>query len=139
MVRRRSRSFLVPAVGSLLVGVGLKQLSRDELYAREAFLMVATTWFAVALVASLPFVIVGSEVFASPLHALFESMAGVTTTGATVILDFDVNPRGLLFGRQLIKWLGGLGILVLAVGILSQLSVGGTRLMETETQTEDVT
>jgi trk system potassium uptake protein TrkH len=131
--------FLAPAAGSLLVGAGLERLPRDELYPREVFLMVAATWLGVALVGAFPFVLAGTGVFASPLDALFESMSGITTTGATVIRDFDSHSRGLLFWRQLLQWLGGLGILVLAVGLLSQLSVGGARLMETETQTEDVT
>lgn len=131
--------FLIPAAGSLLVGFALERLPHGELYPREAFLMVAATWLAVALVGSVPFLLVGTGVFASPLHALFESMSGITTTGATVIGDFSAHPQGLLFWRQLLQWLGGLGILVLAVGLLSQLSVGGARLMETETQTEDLT
>ncbi|MFC7234177.1 TrkH family potassium uptake protein [Halosegnis marinus] len=131
--------FLAPAAGTLVVGVALERLPRDDLYPREAFLMVSATWLAVALVGTVPFLLVGTGVFASPLDALFESMSGITTTGATVIGDFDAHPQGLLFWRQLLQWLGGLGILVLAVGLLSQLSVGGARLMETETRTEDVT
>jgi trk system potassium uptake protein TrkH len=131
--------FLVPAAVSLLAGLALERLPRGDLYPREAFLMVASTWMAVALVGAVPFLLVGSGVFASPINALFESMSGITTTGATVIVDFSVHPRGLLFWRQLLQWLGGLGILVLAVGLLSQLSVGGARLMETETRTQDVT
>ncbi|MDZ7745377.1 MAG: TrkH family potassium uptake protein [Halobacteriales archaeon] len=131
--------FLIPAAGSLLVGFALERLPKQNLYPREAFLMVAATWLAVALVGSVPFLLVGTGGFSSPLHALFESMSGITTTGATVIQDFSVHPQGLLFWRQLLQWLGGLGILVLAVGLLSQLSVGGARLMETETQTEDLT
>lgn len=117
--------FLAPAVGSLLVGLALERLPRDNLYPREAFLMVASAWLAVALVGSVPFLLVGTGVFTSPVNALFESMSGITTTGATVVVDFDAHPRGLLFWRQLLQWLGGLGILVLAVGLLSQLSVGG--------------
>jgi trk system potassium uptake protein TrkH len=131
--------FLAPAAGSLFIGLGLERLPRDDLYPREAFLMVAFTWLSVAVVGAVPFVLVGTGVFGSPLDALFESMSGITTTGATVVGDFDAHPQGLLFWRQLIQWLGGLGILVLAVGLLSQLSVGGARLMETETQTEDLT
>lgn len=131
--------FLIPAAGSLFVGFALERLPQQELYPREAFLMVAATWLAVALVGSVPFLLAGTGVFSSPLNALFESMSGITTTGATVIDDFSVHSQGLLFWRQLLQWLGGLGILVLAVGLLSQLSVGGARLMETETQTEDLT
>jgi len=132
--------FLVPATLSLAVGVGLERLEpAPELGAREAFLMVSSTWLGVALVGTLPFVLAGTGVFADPLNALFESMSGITTTGATVIVDFDAHGRGIMFWRQMLQWLGGLGILVLAVGLLSQLSVGGAQLMETETRTQDIT
>jgi trk system potassium uptake protein TrkH len=97
------------------------------------------TWLVVAFVGAVPFYLVGTGVFGSTVNAVFESMSGITTTGATVVVSFEAHPRGLLFWRQLIQWLGGLGILVLAVGLLSQLDVGGAQLMETETQTQDVT
>jgi len=139
LYRESAVPFLLPALGSLLVGLGLERLPRAELGIREAFLMVSLTWLVVALVGAVPFLLVGSGVFVSPVDAVFESMSGITTTGATVIESFDAHPRGLLFWRQLIQWLGGLGILVLAVGLLSQLEVGGAQLMETETRTQDVT
>lgn len=72
------------------------------------------------------------------MNALFEAMSGVTTTGATVIEDFDAHTRSVLMWRQLVQWLGGLGILVVATAVLSELSVGGAQLMETETQTRNV-
>jgi trk system potassium uptake protein TrkH len=139
LYRESTAPFLLPAVGSLALGVGLERFPRRDIGIREAFLMVSLTWLAVALVGAVPFLLVGSGVFASPVDAVFESMSGITTTGATVVESFEVHPRGLLFWRQLIQWLGGLGILVLAVGLLSQLEVGGAQLMETETQTQDVT
>ena len=131
--------FLLTAAASGLVGAGLARLGRDELGLREAFLVVALTWLAVALVGMVPFVLVGSGVFSSPVNALFESMSGVTTTGATVVVSFDAHGRALLLWRALLQWIGGLSILVLAVALLSQLSVGGAQLMETESQTRDVT
>jgi trk system potassium uptake protein TrkH len=132
--------FLVTMLVVLLVGTGLRSLSAEpELLAREAFLMVALTWLAVAIVASIPFLVAGSGVFSSPVNAVFESMSGITTTGATILVDFDVHSRALLLWRQLIQWLGGLGILVLATAVLSELSVGGAQLMETESQLESVT
>ncbi|MFC6835172.1 TrkH family potassium uptake protein [Halomarina ordinaria] len=124
---------------SLLVGVTLERLERDGLGPRETFLMVALTWLSIALLGALPFFLAGTGVFADPVNALFEGMSGITTTGATVINDFEAHPRGVLFWRQLLQWLGGLGILILAVALLSQLSVGGARLMETESQTTDLT
>jgi trk system potassium uptake protein TrkH len=72
------------------------------------------------------------------VNALFEATSGITTTGATVMVDFDAHTRSVLIWRQLIQWLGGLGILVVATAILSELSVGGAQLMETETQTRNV-
>jgi trk system potassium uptake protein TrkH len=132
--------FLVTALLTLAIGTGLGRFEREpELYAREAFLMVALTWLTVAVVAAVPFVIEGSGVFSSPVNSLFESMSGITTTGATTVTDFAAHSRPLLLWRQLIQWLGGLGILVLATAVLSELSVGGAQLMETESQLQSVT
>jgi trk system potassium uptake protein TrkH len=125
--------------GTALLGAGLERLTdRTDLRAREAFLMVALTWLSVAAVGAVPFVIAGNGTLASPVNALFEAMSGITTTGATVVLRFDAHSRAVLLWRALIQWLGGLGILVLATAVLSQLGVGGAQLMETESQTRDV-
>jgi trk system potassium uptake protein TrkH len=130
--------FVVPMLGSVVVGLGLEQLTeRDDLRAREAFLMVSLTWLSVALVGSVPFVLAGNGTLAQPTNALFESMSGITTTGATVVVDFTAHSRAVFIWRALLQWLGGIGILVLATAVLSQLSVGGAQLMETETQTGD--
>ncbi|QLC35172.1 TrkH family potassium uptake protein (plasmid) [Halarchaeum sp. CBA1220] len=132
--------FVVPMAVSTAVGAALERLTANrDLQAREAFLMVSLTWLSVALVGSLPFLVAGDGLLARPVNALFESMSGVTTTGATVIADFSAYSRALLLWRSTLQWLGGLGILVLATAVLSQLSVGGAQLMETETQTQDVT
>ncbi|GAA0467703.1 TrkH family potassium uptake protein [Halococcus dombrowskii] len=131
--------FVVPTLLSLAVGTGLQRFERSAPGPREAFLLVALAWLAVALVGTVPFVLTGAGVFASPVNALFESMSGITTTGATVITDFGLHSRSILLWRSVLQWLGGLGILVLAVGLLSELSVSGAQLMETETQTQDVT
>ncbi|MFC7097873.1 TrkH family potassium uptake protein [Halobaculum marinum] len=131
--------FVVPMVGSALVGAGLERLTDDrELRAREAFLLVSLTWLSFALVGAVPFVLAGNGTLATPVNALFEAMSGVTTTGATVVVDFAAHSRAVFMWRALIQWLGGLGILVLAIALLSQLSVGGAQLMETESQTRDV-
>ena len=131
--------FLVPMAGTVVLGLGLERLTeRSDLRAREAFLMVSATWLSIALVGAVPFVLAGNGTIARPVNALFESMSGVTTTGATVVVDFDAHSRAILLWRAVLQWLGGLGILVLATAVLSQLSVGGAQLMETETQTRDV-
>lgn len=132
--------FAVTTVVTLVVGSALRRLADErQLYTREAFLMVAATWAAIAVVGAIPFVLSGNGVLANPVNALFESMSGITTTGATVLLDFDAHSRAVLLWRQLLQWLGGLGILILATAVLSRLSVGGAQLMETESQVEDVT
>ncbi|WP_435186222.1 TrkH family potassium uptake protein [Halobellus sp. EA9] len=142
---------VVPFVGTILVtvavGVGLERLDPDpDLRAREGFLMVAATWLAVAVVGALPYLIEahGIPMVVEPVHpestlrnpanALFETMSGFTTTGATVLGDisFESHTRAIMLWRQLTQWLGGMGIVVLAVAILPELSVGGAQLMDAE-------
>ncbi|WP_276253376.1 TrkH family potassium uptake protein [Halomontanus rarus] len=143
--------FLVAIAVTVVVGAAFERLSETrELGQREAFLMVALTWFGVAVVGAIPFLLVGlaagdSSSFSGPIdgpvNALFESTSGLTTTGATIMSgwDFDNQSRGILLWRQLLQWLGGLGILIVAIGLLSNLMVGGAQLMETESQTQNVT
>ncbi|RQG92958.1 TrkH family potassium uptake protein [Natrarchaeobius halalkaliphilus] len=142
--------FLIAMAVTIVSGLALERLSDDpDLGQRESLLMVALTWFAVAIVGAIPFVLVGlgadgnssfSGVVNGPVNAFFESMSGLTTTGATVMnaWDFENQSRATLLWRQLIQWLGGLGILIVAIGLLSHLMVGGAQLMETETQTRNV-
>ena len=132
--------FLAAIAVTLALGGAMHFVSRDSgaLGAREAFLAVSLIWLLVAAVGAVPFVIAGVGNIAHPINAMFESMSGLTTTGATVILDFSVHDRSILMWRQLIQWLGGLGVLILVTAILSELGVGGAQLMETETQTQNV-
>jgi trk system potassium uptake protein TrkH len=131
--------FVVTAAACLPGGFGLEAMGTEgDLGPREGLLMVAASWFLVPLLGAVPFVLAGTGPTASPVNALFESMSGVSTTGATVFLDFDVHPRSLLMWRQMLQWIGGLGILVIATAILSELGVGGAQLMETESQTRSV-
>jgi trk system potassium uptake protein TrkH len=134
--------FLATLGLTLGIGVGLQRLAPDpDLGSREAFLMVALTWLAVAVVGSVPYLLAGmstQSTLAHPLNALFESMSGFTTTGATVMGEIGLAAEGgrhshaLLLWRQLTQWLGGMGIVVLAVAILPELTVGGAQLMEAE-------
>ncbi|MDQ2051859.1 TrkH family potassium uptake protein [Natronolimnohabitans sp. A-GB9] len=142
--------FLAAIVVTAVVGVALERLTDDrELGQREAFLMVALTWLGVGVIGGIPFYIVGfgapaASAFSGPIgglvNAQFESMSGLTTTGATVMSgwDFENQSRAILLWRQLIQWLGGLGILIVAIGLLSNLMVGGAQLMETESQSRNV-
>lgn len=125
---------------TVLIGGAFRELPGDpgDLGPREAFLAVALIWLLVAVVGAVPFLVSGRGQLAHPVNAMFESMSGLTTTGATILVDFGVHSRSVLMWRQVIQWLGGLGILILATAILSELGVGGAQLMETETQTQNV-
>ncbi len=131
--------FLVTIGLTVVLGTGLEALADEpEIRQREAFLMVALTWLGVALIGAVPFLVAGDGVLARPVNAVFESTSGVTTTGATVIADFSVHSRAIMLWRAVLQWLGGLGILIVAIGLFSHLLVGGAQLMETETQTRNV-
>ncbi|MFC4551575.1 TrkH family potassium uptake protein [Halorussus sp. GCM10023401] len=128
-------TFIASMVIAVAIGWGLEQLDDDpDLGAREGFLMVALTWLAVSLVGAVPYVIAGEGTVAQPVNAIFESMSGFTTTGATVMgsIGFERHSRALMMWRQQTQWLGGMGIVVLAVAILPELSVGGAQLMDAE-------
>ncbi|WP_435197071.1 TrkH family potassium uptake protein [Natronomonas sp. EA1] len=130
--------FAATIVIYVLIGLGLERLDPDpDLGAREGFLMVALTWLAVAVVGTLPYLLAGMNgpsTLANPVNALFESMSGFTTTGATVMgeISTERHSHAILIWRQLTQWLGGMGIVVLAVAILPELSVGGAQLMDAE-------
>ena len=105
---------------------------RRELRIRHGFLIVVSAWLAWVLVGALPFVLL-NEPRLSYVDAVFESMSGLTTTGATIVTNIDALPRAVLYYRQQLQWLGGMGIIVLAVAILPMLRVGGMQLYRAET------
>jgi len=127
--------FLVSFVILLIVGMAIFLPVRnvhDELRVRDGFLIVAACWLALALAGALPFLLL-QQPDISYIDAVFESMSGLTTTGATILTNIDSLPRGLLYYRQQLQWLGGLGIVVLAVAILPMLRIGGMQLYRAET------
>lgn len=97
---------------------------------REGFLLTALTWVGVCTFSALPFAL--SDLGLSYTDAFFEAMSGLTTTGSTVIVGLDTLSRGLLLWRALLNWIGGIGIIVLAVMMLPYLRVGGMQLFRTE-------
>jgi trk system potassium uptake protein TrkH len=129
----------VPFLATIAVmsggGVLLEQVdSGGELGNREAFLLVSLAWLIVPIAGTVPYLVAGTGTIANPVDALFESMSGFTTTGATVLDTIDVAYHGhaMLMWRQLTQWLGGMGILVLMVAILPKLSVGGAQVINQE-------
>lgn len=106
--------------------------TRQELRLRDGFLVVVMFWTVLGLFGALPLYI-ASAVNLSLTDAIFESISGLTTTGATVITGLDTLPKSILFYRQMLQWMGGMGIIVLAVAILPMLGVGGMQLYRAET------
>ncbi|WP_137288248.1 TrkH family potassium uptake protein [Natronorubrum halophilum] len=131
-------AFVATIVITVTVGFLLEQLDPyPDLQPREALLLVAIAWLAVAIVGSVPYVIAGygtDSTLAHPVNALFESTSGFTTTGATVMgeISVDDHSHAIMMWRQLTQWLGGMGIIVLMIAILPELAVNGAQLIRSE-------
>ena len=127
-------AFAMGLAATLFAGVALwlptRNLSRD-LNIRDGFMVTALFWVVLGLFGAIPLWLV-SELGLTPIAAIFESISGLTTTGATVITGLDDLPQSVLFYRQLLQWLGGIGIIVLAVAILPMLGIGGMQLYRAE-------
>jgi len=126
--------FLGAGAIAALVGLGLERLGRDAdpIGFREGFLVVAVTWLFAAALGALPYLLSGEPQLDRPVDAYFEAMSGFTTTGASVLTDIGALDHSLLMWRQFTQWLGGMGIIVLALAVLPRLRVGGRQLLESE-------
>ena len=123
-----SSSFVTIFIGILCI---LANLEKDlKLSLRQTFLFSTLAWVTVAIFGSLPFIL-SNQTF-SFSDAFFESMSGITTTGATIISDLDNSPKSILLWRAIMQWLGGIGIVVMAITILPLLKVGGMQLFKME-------
>ena len=119
---------------TLFSGVAMWLLTRHlqrDLSIRDGFVVTALFWLVLGSFGAIPFWL-SPQIALSPTEAIFESISGLTTTGATVITGLDELPRSLLFYRQFLQWLGGIGIIVLAVAILPMLGIGGMQLYRAE-------
>ena len=124
------RVFLTCAAITMFGGLSLVLAFRQQRYAmgvREVMLSAPTTWITVVAFAALPFVF--SSFRLSYTDAVFETMSGITATGSTVIVGLDAAPTGILLWRWLLIWLGGFGIITLAVLVLPFLRIGGMQLL----------
>ena len=126
--------FLAATVITLLVGLGLERLGAHsaDVGFREGYLVVALTWLLAAIFGAIPYVLSGDGQLTNPVDALFESMSGFTTTGASVLTDINSVDHSMLLWRQFTQWLGGMGIIVLALAVLPRLRVGGRQLLDSE-------
>ncbi|MAP95756.1 MAG: cation transporter [Ponticaulis sp.] len=119
--------------GFLLLGIGgvmaiAAGRSEQQTGTREAFLLTTLVWFVLPLAAATPFLALGFTF----TDAFFESVSGLTTTGATIMTGLDTEQKGLLLWRSILQWIGGVGIIVTAIAILPMLRVGGMQLFHAE-------
>ncbi len=117
-----------------MAGLALERFGRDAppIGFREGFVVVAFTWFAAATLGALPYLLSGDPQLDRPVDAYFEAMSGFTTTGASILTDIGALDQSMLMWRQFTQWLGGMGIIVLALAVLPRLRVGGRQLLESE-------
>ena len=107
----------------------LSNLTQDKkLNLQQAFLLTALSWLSVAIFGSLPFIF--SSLQLSVTNAFFESMSGITTTGSTIILNLNDCPKAILLWRAMLQWLGGIGIIVMAITLMPIMNVGGMQLFK---------
>ena len=116
-------------VGALgLTGFFFTKGVQRDLSAKDGFVIIVMFWLVLSLAGSIPFYLSGM----SPIDSFFESMSGITTTGATVISNIETLPESLKFYRQLLQWMGGMGLIVLAIAVMPLLGIGGGQLFKTD-------
>ena len=120
-------SFCMIIAPSILIWAATKKY-KEDLQAKDGFFVITFFWLILASVGSIPFLLFGI----APIDSFFESMSGITTTGATVITGLDELPKSLLLYRQLLQWLGGMGLIVLAIAIMPLLGIGGGQIFKTD-------
>jgi len=101
---------------------------QKKLNLQQAFLLTALSWLSIAIFGSLPFIFSSLEL--SITDAFFESMSGITTTGSTIITNLNESPKGILVWRAILQWLGGIGIIVMAITLMPIMNVGGMQLFK---------
>ena len=124
-------SFIGAAIISIIFGVlfFLSNLNHDKkLNLQKAFLLTALSWLTIAIFGSLPFIFSNLEL--SITDSFFESMSGITTTGSTIISNLQEAPKSILLWRAMLQWLGGIGIIVMAITLMPIMNVGGMQLFK---------
>ena len=127
------QSYAVPILLYLIVGGSLVITNRNvelKISIKEAYIITVLSWILLAILCAIPFIY--TEMKLSIVDAIFESMSGITTTGSTILNNLDELPKGILIWRALLQWLGGIGIVVIALVILPFLRIGGMQLFHLE-------
>lgn len=122
-------AILTTLVGGL-VSLACRNGVRDSLTVQETFLLTTGVWVILPLFGALPFMMGATE--ARAVDAIFEAMSGLTTTGSTVLSGLDTLPKGLLLWRGILQWMGGIGIIVVAMVFLPELRIGGMQIFRSE-------
>ena len=123
-----SSALVTAFLGILLILTNLEESRKLNL--QQAFLLTTLSWLSIAIFGCLPFFF--NNLNLSFIDAFFESMSGITTTGSTIITELDSFPKSVLIWRALLQWLGGIGVIVMAITILPLLNVGGMQLFRME-------
>ena len=136
-----NNTFLSSASVTVFIGILLVLTNLEEnkkLNLQQAFLLTTLSWFSIAIFGCLPFLL--SDLKLSFIDSFFESMSGITTTGSTIMTNLDNMPKSILIWRSILQWLGGIGVIVMAITILPLLNVGGMQLfrMESSDTTEKI-
>ena len=129
----KSHNFLFWSIFSIFIGYLLlitNQTEQKNLNIKQAFMMTSLSWIAITLFASFPLMF--SSLKLSFTDAFFESMSGITTTGSTILDNVEVASKGVLIWRAILQWLGGIGIVVMAITVLPLLNIGGMSLFKSE-------
>ena len=124
-------SFFGSSIITIIIGTlfFLSNLDHDKkLNLQQAFLVTSLSWLSIAIFGSLPFIF--SNINFSITNAFFESMSGITTTGSTIISNLESMPKGILLWRAILQWLGGIGIIVMAITLMPIMNVGGMQLFK---------
>ena len=124
-------TFLISSIITVTFGVLFFLANIDHnrsLSTQQAFLLTALSWLGVAIFGSIPFVF--SDLNLSLTDAFFESMSGITTTGATIINNLSETPKAILSWRAILQWLGGIGIIVMAITLMPIMNIGGMQLLK---------
>ena len=111
-----------------VIGLILTRNINNELSQKDGFVIIVMFWVVLSFAGSIPFYLSGMSI----IDSFFESMSGITTTGATVISNIDALPESILFYRQMLQWMGGMGLIVLAIAVMPLLGIGGGQIYKTE-------
>lgn len=124
------QSGIITILGGTVMALACANGVREGLTIQQTFLLTTTVWVALPLFGAIPFML--GETDARAVDAVFEAMSGLTTTGSTVFTGLDTLPKGLLIWRAILQWLGGIGIIVVAMVFLPELRVGGMQIFRSE-------